>query len=328
MIYNNCPLYNLKSKKVLKFLLGIKSNQLLRQSYISLLIEPYIDSNEGKLRLIEPPHVELKIIQTRIKNMLGRIIVPDNIFSGIKGRSYADNAAIHTGDKSRHLFKIDLTAFFPSIRRETVYNFFKRDLQCSSDIAKILANFSTIDLCKAKLCDPDSIFSFLNTKHVKNYNHLISGAPTSQILSYLVNHDMFDELQKLSRGNNTTMSVYVDDITFSSEYYISKRFKDSVLQIIKKYGYRISTKKVKSYTKLYPKLVTGVIINSTGGMTLKNSLRKKVIDEYRHLLENPNDYNSRQRLRGLITSARQINKMAFPTIHKFAFSRKEQECAN
>ncbi len=107
---------------MLKRLLHIEDSNLFKQEYISTLIHPYIN-REGKPRLIEPPKEELKSVQTRIKNMLKKIVVPDNIFSGIKGRSYADNAFCHIGNKRRPLFKIDLTAFFPTIRRETVYRF-------------------------------------------------------------------------------------------------------------------------------------------------------------------------------------------------------------
>ena len=64
------------------------------------------------------------------------------------------------------------------------------------------------------------MYQFLASKNVKSYNHLISGAPTSQILSYLANHKMFDEMQAISDENNVIMTVYVDDVTFSSEYYI------------------------------------------------------------------------------------------------------------
>lgn len=320
MRYDNCPLYALTSKKMLKHLLGIKNNALLKQDYVASLIEPYIDAT-GKPRLIEPPHAELKVIQKRIKNMLGKTEVPDNIFSGIKGRSYADNAKLHTGDHLRHLFKVDLTAFFPSIKREAVYRFFNEDLLCASDIAHILTNFATIDLSKSKAKDIDAVYQFLASKNVKSTNHLISGAPTSQILSYLANHKMFDEMQAVSDENNVVMTVYVDDITFSSERYISTKFKERIYKIIKKYDYQVSKKKVKSYSKLYPKLVTGVIIDASGCLTIKNSLRKKIAIEHEHLREHPEDMISRQRLRGLVTAARQVNKKAYPTIHRYAFSK-------
>ena len=296
----------------------------LRQEYVASLVEPYVDSI-GKPRLIEPPHAELKNVQKRIKNMLGAIEVPNNMFSGIKGRSYADNASLHASRHLRYLLKIDFTAFFPSIKRESVYRFFEEDLLCAPDIAQILTNFTTIDILKSNARDIEAVLQFLANKNVKSLNHLISGAPTSQILSYLANHKMFDEMQNISNKNDVTMSVHVDDVTFSSEKYISHNFKKSIYAIIRKYNYQISKKKVKSYSKLYPKLVTGAIIDSSGQLAIKNSLRRKIIVEHDNLRKRPDDIISRQRLRGLIYAARQVDKAAYPTIRKFAFEKKPDE---
>nr|WP_303181159.1 reverse transcriptase family protein [Lachnoclostridium phocaeense] len=320
MIYcTECPLYGLQSKKMLKRLLHIEDSRLFKQDYVASLISPYIDKN-GKPRLIEPPSDKLKAIQKRMKVMLGKIIVPDNIFSGIKGRSYADNAFLHTSSNNRKmLFKIDLTAFFPTISREVVYRFFYYDLCCSPDVAEILTNFTTINIEKAKVSNLEDIYVFLNSKGVSCKNHLISGAPTSQILSYLVNHSMFDEMQTIASKNNVMMTVYVDDVTFSSEYRISHRFTEKVISIVRKYGYQISKTKVKKYTKLYPKLVTGVVIDSSGQPTLKNSMRLRIIKEYKNLQSHPEDYKGKQRLRGLLIAARQVNPHVFPNIYKFAF---------
>lgn len=318
LIYTNCPLYGLKSKKLLKKLLHINNNQMMKQSYIVSLVSPYIDKS-GKPRLIEPPQEELKTVQKRIKNCLGRITVPNNVFSGIKGRSYADNARLHVGNNRRNLYKIDLTAFFPSITRDTVYRFFAEDLLCSPDVAQLLTNLTTIDLRKSSAKNIDEICEFLKGKNVSSYNHLISGAPTSQILSYLANHQMFDEMQKLADDNSITMTIYVDDVTFSSENRISKDFRDKIIAIIRKYNYQISREKVKRYTKLYPKLITGVIIDAMGKPVLKNSMRQKIIIAYKELKNDPDNTEIRLRLKGLLIAARQVNKDAFPTIYKFAF---------
>ena len=318
MKYTDCPLYGLQSKKLLKYILSIKNNDLLIQDRVALMIHPYIDKSK-KPRLIEPPQAELKTLQKRINTLLGKIQMPDNIFSGIKGRSYSDNARYHLGANKRNLYKIDLTAFFPSISRETVYRFFSEDLCCSHDVAEILTNLTTIDLKRLNQNGLIEVYDFLSTKGVKCYNHLISGAPTSQILSYLVNHRMFDELQVLSDKNNITMTVYVDDVVFSSNNKISSKFRHSVLMIIKKYYYQVSQKKVKGYSKAYPKLITGVIIDSAGNATIKNSIRKNIMVEYEHLQNDPSDIKSRQRLRGLLTAARQVDKSAYPNIRKFAF---------
>lgn len=185
MKYTDCPLYGIQSKKMLKYVLRIKNGDLLRQDCVVSMISPYIDKTK-KPRLIEPPQAELKTVQKRMKTLLGKIQVPDNVFSGIKGKSYSDNARLHLGKSKRNLYKIDLTAFFPSISRETVYRFFFEDLCCSPDVAEILTNLTTVDLKKLNQSNLLEVYDFLANKGVKYYNHLISGAPTSQILSYLI----------------------------------------------------------------------------------------------------------------------------------------------
>lgn len=326
MEYKNCPLYRIYSKKQLCLLLKIKNPKLLKQDYVSSLISPYIDIT-GKPRLIEPPQDELKIVQKRIKYALGKIDVPENVFSGVKGRSYTGNAIFHIGDKLRYVYKIDLTAFFPSISRDVVYKFFRNDMECSADVSNILTNLTTVDLCRTVIYDKNAVYEFLDQKKIKCTNHLISGAPTSQILSYLVNHRMFDEMQSLSVKNHVTMTIYVDDITFSCENKISNHFKKQIQQIVKKHYYIISNKKVKYYTKHSPKLVTGVVISADGKLVIKNSLRKDIVYEHEYLRKNPNSIESRKRLKGLLTAARQVQKDAFPTIFQFAFS-KEKDLEN
>jgi len=209
----NSNLYKQSSKTYLIKLLNIPNKQYLKQSYVAKQISPYIQTSP-KPRLIEAPSTQLKIIQRNIKNELNKIIVPDNIFSGVKGKSYIENAKIHRGNK--YVFKIDLTAFFPCITRDTVYSFFIDSLKTSPDVAYILTNLLTIDLSLCDIKDIESVESFLISKKIRTPNHLISGSPASQILSYLVNHKMFDELQSLCDKNDISMSIYVDDITFSS----------------------------------------------------------------------------------------------------------------
>lgn len=321
MEYKNCPLYALKSKSLLKKLLRINDTNLIKQTYIASLIEPYID-HTSKDRLIEPPKQDLKIVQKNLKNILSKIIVPDNVFSGIKKRSYIDNAKFHVGSRTRNLYKIDLTAFFPSIHRDTVYKFFKHDMLCSPDVARILTDLTTVDLTKSNAKDLNEIYDFLQSKNVSCYNHLISGAPTSQILSYLVNHQMFDDMQALADASGVVMTVYVDDVTFSSENWISQKFKNQIISIVKSYGYLISKKKVKLYTKLYPKLITGVVINKDGFPVIKNSLRNKIIIEHLHLRKNPDDTRCRDRLKGLLIAARQLDPNAFQTIYEFVYNKQ------
>ena len=307
------PIIWIAIEKKLQHLLHIEEKKLMKQDYVASLVSPYID-HSGKPRLIEPPKEELKRVQKRLKNLLSTILVPNNVFSGIKGKSYVENALLHVGQQRRNVFKIDFTAFFPSIRRETVYRFFHDDLQCSPDISNILCNFTTIDLMRTNASKKASINDFLQSKRITCTNHLMSGAPTSQKLSYLVNHRMFDEMQSIADNNHATMTIYVDDVTFSSEERLSNRFKKNIISIVSKYGYKISKAKVKLYSKAYPKVITGVVVNAQGKPAVKNSLQKRIIMEYKQLLNDPHNHLVKQRLRGRLSAARQVDPDIFPTI--------------
>lgn len=305
-------LYKLSSKKYLMKLLNIPNKNFLKQKYIVKQINPFIIS-DPKPRLIEVPSDSLKQIQTIIKNELNKIDVPNNVFSGVKGKSYINNAEYHKYGK--YLFKVDLTAFFPCITRETVYKFFLNTLLTSSDIANILTNFVTVDLTLCDIKDQESIEKFLQFKGIKTSNHLISGSPSSQILSYLVNYKMFNELQTFCDRNAIIMSIYVDDITFSSQNKISHKHKEIIYNIISKHIYKLSRKKVKYYTTNYPKLVTGAVINSNGDLKIRNSLSNKIIKELYYYKSNSQDTHSLNRLRGLVIAARQSEPNKFQNIY-------------
>ncbi|MCQ4794236.1 reverse transcriptase family protein [Anaerofustis stercorihominis] len=309
------PLYKLSNKNYLKYLLKIPDKKFFKQSYITQLITPYIDNKNGKKRLIEVPDLELKKIQSRLKNILSLLQMPNYVFSGVKGRSYYDNAYLHKGNK--YVCKIDLESFFPNISREKVYLFFLTYFKCSSDIAYILTNLTTVDLTRTKIKNNKKLEKFLEYKNIFCKNHLISGSPASQLLSYLVNKDMFDEIYNLANKNSINVSIYVDDIIFSSFNKISYDFIKQIKRIINKYNYNISNSKFKRYLNGYPKRITGVIIDKNGQLSIPNSLRLKIIKEFEYLKSHPNDSKSKIRLRGLILSSRQSEPNAFVGIYKY-----------
>lgn len=316
MDFTQCCLYGIRSKKHLKYVLGIHGG-LEPQKMIARQIKPYIEKNGEKRRLIEPPDHGVKIIQNRIKVHLSKIEVPANIFSGVKGKSYVDNGKLHKMGK--YMYKIDLTSFFPSITRETVYNFFRSDMMCAQDVAKVLTDYTTVNLAYADCRNFNEVKLFLDDKGVNNTNHLISGAPTSQILSFLVNWKMFEELQQLADASKMVMSVYVDDIAFSSEWPISKMFCHNVRGVITGAGYQLSSGKEMLYSAKQPKLLTGVIITPDGQIKLRNKTSKKTIETLNYVKENPSDTEARLRLRGLVTAARQVEPRIFPQIQKYAY---------
>lgn len=313
MNYTNCKIYNLKSKKSLRYLLKITNKNFINQKDIAMEYNIYIDT-KAKPRLVEAPSYNVKRIQRSLKSQLSQIKVPNYVFSGVKGKSYYDNALIHKGNK--YVYKIDLTAFFPCIPREYVYLFFINELKTSPDIANILTNLTTVDLTLCPLKNVDKVESFYMQKKLKNSNHLATGSPASPILSYLVNRPMFDELYNLSSKNNIVMTIYADDVTFSCANKINYRFKTMVNKIVTKYHYMISKSKVKTYTKNYPKLITGVVLDRNGNPIPRNSMRLKVIQELTELKLNP--VKSKKRLQGLLTAIRQVNPGQYQNLYKFS----------
>lgn len=320
MIYSNCSLYGIKSKKMLVRQLHIVDKRYLKQSFVDSHIHPYVENKNGKKRLIEPPDDELKRIQKRLKNILGQIEVPFYVFSGVKKKSYVDNARLHSG--KRYVYKLDLTAFFPSTSRERAYTFFRDKLKTSPDVAECLANLVTVDIDLANCEDMQSVNDFLNEKGVITRNHLISGAPTSQLLSYLINVDMFDRLYQIAEKHSMAVTVYVDDITFSSCLIITGRIRGDILRVIHRFGFRESKKKVRLYSKSYPKLVTGTTISSKGVCVIRNSMSNHIMIELLKLKKDPNNKEARLRLQGLISAARQVDSNAFPAIRRYAYNEK------
>lgn len=308
-MYQYCPLYALQSKKMLLAILGIKEKCWLKNDFVQQNIHPYIN-NPKKPRLVEPPSPQLNLIQRKIKNGLIKCQFPEYVYSGVKGKSYVDNAKSHGG--INYLYKIDITAFFPNISREKVYCFFHNELKTSPDVAEILTNFCTSDLSR-ELTNRIEIDDFINKKKIRQMNHLCTGASPSPLLSYLVNQNMFHEMMNLCRKYNVKMTVYVDDAVFSCKKPIEPWFRKQILKIITKYGYNISMKKVKYYLPSEVKKVTGVIIKPDGSLDVPNRLRLKIKKRFKRV----QDKSDLDRLSGCIISARQINKAMYPSLSQY-----------
>lgn len=322
MVYSNCSLYGVQSKKWLVQRLGVTDKRYFKQAFVNSHIHPYIEVKNGKKRLIEPPDDELKRIQKRIKNCLSQLEFPDYVFSGVKAKSYVDNAKLHAG--KRYVYKLDLTAFFPSTPRERAYSFFRDKLKTSPDVAECLTNLVTVDLDMAGCESIASINAFFKEKNICERRHLISGSPASQLLSYLINVDMFDMLAELAQKQAMTMSIYVDDVVFSSEHKISKTIQNRILKVIRLFGFSESKKKIKSYSSHYPKLITGATISKGGTCVVRNSMSNHIMIELRYLKEHPEDQTSRLRLQGLVSAAQQVDSNTFPSVRYYAYGKPKK----
>ena len=201
-----------------------------------LRVEPHPEV-ASKYRPIDNPIDELKVLQRHLHDDLSNIEVPAWLFAPAVGKSYVDNAAAHSGSSHFHL--LDLEAYFPSCRSHRVFDFFRRKLRCSSDVAELLTHASTLG------------------------GSLPQGSPSSPILAYLSNVDVWDNIADLCRSEGVTLSVYADDITLSSHKSISGELVWNIKSAL--YSKGLGTKKSKEASMVHKAAdITGVIVGKQG----------------------------------------------------------------
>lgn len=198
-------------------------------------------------RIINPPIEKLKKLQKKIANILvAQVPLPVYQYGGIKGRSNIGNAKLHKGKK--FVFQTDLTDFFPYIHSNKVYKALI-DLDFSPNVASLITKLTTYK------------------------GHLPQGAPTSSILANIVFIPTGNKILKIAENNNLNFSIFVDDVTLSSNSDF-KQITYIIIDIIRADGYKISQNKTTYKSGI--KEVTGVKLpNNT--MTTTSKFDKKYI---------------------------------------------------
>lgn len=179
------------------------------------------------------------LLDKKIRGVKQKSIIP-YLHSSVKQRSYNTNAQVHIGNK--YVFAIDLKDFYPSVTKKEIYKFFINNFNISSDIAMIYAVLSTV-------------------KSDDGEYRLGQGLSQSATLAYLVNFRLFNYIYNQAKIRGIEMSIYVDDVVFSSDKIIPQEFIDSLFGIIKRNKMQIKREKVHNYKKDSVKKVTGVYIN-------------------------------------------------------------------
>ncbi|MDZ4662527.1 MAG: reverse transcriptase family protein [Pseudomonadota bacterium] len=252
-----CRLTRLSNRKILCEILGVTLSEL--NSFVKEPERHYrikkIPKPDGTERVLEIPRAKLRKAHARLKHQLSLLTLPDYVHSGVKKRSFVTNAKPHLGANSA--LTIDVKKFYPSCSTKAVELFFRKKLQQPKDIAEILAKISTYD------------------------GHIPTGSPVSQILAYWSKAKAFDEIWRWAKNRNLTMTLYVDDITLSSEGRIVPRhFLVDVSGILKKNDLAIKRSKVLFYDEGSAKRVTGNIILPGGKIEAPNKLKAKLFKGY------------------------------------------------
>ncbi len=177
-----------------------------------------IPKASGGFRTIHAPKRELKLLQSRLADLLSNCL--DNIEAekpnrrrvshGFhRGRSIITNAKAHR--KRRFVLNMDLKDFFGTINFGRVRGFFIADRNFKLD-----PKVSTI------------------VAQIARYNNALpQGAPSSPVISNLIGHILDTRLIRVAREHGCTYTRYADDLTFSTNRrHIRRRFvRQSILSL-------------------------------------------------------------------------------------------------
>ena len=273
------PFFRLRSRKQLAKLLRVSADTLDEISHRNDLYvrrwkhkklkddekgawlkHPPTPEQAENYRPIDIPDPQLKAMQGRIGDLLGRVEAPEFLFSPVKGRSYVENAAHHKEAKAFWL--LDVADYFPSCSANNVARFFHRELECSRDVTAVLVHVVTLGGC------------------------LPQGSPCSPILAYYSNSHIWLAVEKLVRAKGCKLSLYADDITISGDI-VPKALIWEIKKLIFSNGLRLKDAKEVSLINA-PADITGVIVKD-GATHLPNRQLKRLAElkQQRALIRNP-----------------------------------------
>lgn len=223
-----------------------------------------ITSKNGKVRDITAPNEDLKIILKRINTIFQKTYDSRNSEFQVaykKGKSIKDNSDPHT--EHNYVFKIDLHNFFPSCKRKYVYHYvtylFKNSLNSEFLVNKFL------DI----ILNDDALY----------IGNPVSGTLANVIISRPVNY-----IHNICKKFGIAFTVYADDMTFSSDKFITKDFIISIFN--RAFGhYDMLDDFTLNESKCYGvsntrRAITGVIINNDN----KTSCHREMYQNIRQTL--------------------------------------------
>jgi Reverse transcriptase (RNA-dependent DNA polymerase) len=280
------PFYALQSRTKLASIFGLDRSGLdtllAMESPFSKREITLTRNGKTKIRVIQEPRGDLRLIHTKVRQLLSRIEPPGFLFCPVKRRSYVGNAAQHI--HAREVCTLDVKNYFPSTPSHRVFGFFHKVMRCSQDVAAILTQLLTVD------------------------KHLATGSTVSPILSFFAFYNMWLEIAKISASAGCIITVYIDDITVSGNCV-----PDSTLWAIKQqlHSRGLRYHKERRYTGRH-KEVTGVLIIE-GQIRVPNRQKLKAY-KAREMLKTLPDCEEKVRLasvlKGLNEQRKQVESFA------------------
>ena len=197
-----------------------------------------IPKRSGGFRELQIPDTQTKKIQHALYHKLfTNYETHPSVCGFVKGRSIVDNARPHVGHEV--VIKLDIKEFFPNTYRIRVNRYFSET-------------------------GWDPAGADLLTKLVCYGMGLPQGAPTSPVISNIVNKAMDRRLHALAEKFKANYTRYADDITFSLKVYDRKvvhRLLQHAGVILRDYKYNLNVKKKRIIRYHRRQQVTGLVVN-------------------------------------------------------------------
>ena len=257
---------------------------------------PIKKRNKKKMRFIDAPQAELKIIQTAIlKKILYKYRAHPIATGFIKNKSAIDGAKKHLGQKV--LLCVDIHNFFGSIKISQVTNLLAYLLPKKKEFAGLVKD-------QVKFHKEVNILAELLTYK----SRVPQGAPTSPVISNLICLSIDKRLKALEKTFKCTVSRYADDIAVSSKDTLQiKELIHELKTILASRGFRLNKEKTRVIRSNKRMQVTGIVVNDITSVPKKfwRGLRAKLHNA--KLDQTQFDTAQYQKVRGQIEWIRALN---------------------
>lgn len=215
-----------------------------------------IPKRDGSDRLLYSPNPRLKKVQ---KLLLKRVFAKLKVHPACKGfrrhESTLTHARLHVGKAV--VVRIDIKDFFPRTSYDRIFNYFKY-LGWDNETARLL-----VTLCSR--------------------GGLPQGAPTSPILSNLVNYRMDARLAGLAAKSKAVYSRYADDLIFSFTED-NRRFVRGVVRrvsrILYEFGYQMNKPKLRIMRQHNRQVITGLVVNEKAQLPRKTRRWLRAVEHH------------------------------------------------
>jgi len=249
---------------LLPYLTGLSDTDLQNVSLDYRLRE--IPKKDGTKRILRIPNEQLRYVQHTLLNKIFQRLPVHNAAKGfVRGRGTVHHAQEHTAKP--WVLVIDIKDYFASTTAERVLN--------------RLSEFGWSDkrttLVTRVVCHP--------------LNGLPMGAPTSPIVSNIVNFTMDHRLAQFAARHKLAYSRYADDLAFSPLPPFGRNIVTvdslfvirAVKAILHDHGYALRNGKTRVLRRNQRQIVTGIVVN--GGCALPREVRKRLRAANHRLLE-------------------------------------------